>query len=56
MGTEPILSQQFLVADDSLGKKSLTVNEIIKTHKIAAIIAVAVTHCERSITKKKLGV
>ena len=54
MGTVPILSQQFFSHWQQLQGKLLILNstiEILRTQKIAAIlaVAVAVAHCERAL-------
>ena len=57
MGTVPILLQQFFSHWQQSQGKSLTLNstiEILRTHKIAAILTVAVAHCERTLSMPKI--
>ena len=54
MGTVPILLQRFFSRWRQSQGKSLTLNstiEILRTHKIAAILTVAVAHCERALSQ-----
>ena len=58
MGTVPILLQRFFSRWQQSQRKSLILNstiEILRTHKIAAIltVAVAVAHCERALKHAK---
>ena len=58
MGRVPILSQRFFSHWRQLQRKSLILNstiEILRTHKIAAILTVAVAHCERAPRREELS-